>query len=343
MEIASDEAVAFRRRKEVVVIERIGSGTAIVFAVMMCGCTQSQAERAMPRTAPAPTPAPTPAPMPEVRPQNAELNRSTPTSTSELQPTSATTPANSEAVKMPAGPAPTVKELVAKADAFYAKTPNYTCRVVRQERLGTTLQPVEKILMNFRAEPRSVYYKWLGDVCSGRECVWVENANDGKLISKGGKSDFGMTGRRIAVAPDGFLAKSRSRYTIHQSGQDVLVRKLKTVLEEIERGVQPADSLKYVGVEQPPDLPTPLHHLVQTIPPQPPLFPSGGVRDWYFDPDTGRIVVVEAKDPSGERQEYYHFEHLFANNTLTAADFEPEIMFAKPSQAPSAAAADPPN
>jgi hypothetical protein len=302
---------------------------------MMCGCTQSQAERAMPRAAPKPAP--------EVRPQNAELNRSMPTSTPELQQTSATTPANSEAVKMPAGPAPTVKELVAKADAFYAKTPNYTCRITRQERLGNTLQPVEKILMNFRAQPRSVYYRWLGEVCCGRECVWVENANDGKLISKGGKSDFGMTGRRIAVAPDGFLAKSRSRYTIHQSGQDVLVAKLKVVLDEIERGVQPSETLKYVGVETPPESSTPLHHVVQTMPTQTPLFPAGGVRDWYFDPDTGRIVVVEAKDPSGERQEYYYFEHLFANNTLTAADFDPELMFAKPGQAAAAAAADPPN
>jgi hypothetical protein len=324
MKIASDEGVAYRRRKEVVVIKRIGSGTAILVAVMMGGCTQSRAEKVLP------TPAPTPAP--EVRPQNADLNRSMPTSTPELQ-----------AVKMPAGPAPTVKEIVAKADAFYAKTQNYTCRVTRQERLGNTLQPVEKILMNFRAQPRSVYYRWLGDVCSGRECVWVENANDGKLISKGGKSDFGMTGRRIAVAPDGFLAKSRSRYTIHQSGQDVLVRKLKVVLDEIERGVQPADTLRYVGVEQPPELTTPLHHVVQAIPPQSPLFPNGGVRDWYFDPETGRVVVVEAKDPSGERQEYYHFEHLFANNTLTAADFDPDLMFAKPGQVPDAASAGPPN
>jgi hypothetical protein len=205
------------------------------------------------------------------------------------------------------------------------------------------LQPTEKLLLNFRAQPRSVYYRWLGDVCAGRECMWVENANDGKIISKGGKSDFGMTGRRIAVSPDSFLAKSRSRYSIHHSGQDVLIRKLRDRLDDCDRGVRPLDSLKYAGIEQPSEISTPLHHVVETIPPGTPLFAQGGVRDWYFDPDTGRIVVVEAKDPAGERQEYYHFEHLFANNTLTAADFEPEVMFAKPGKVPDAGVADPPN
>lgn len=244
---------------------------------------------------------------------------------------------------MPAGPSPTVAELVAKAESFYARTPNYTCRITRQERLGNTLQPTEKLLLNFRAQPRSVYYRWLGDVCAGRECVWVDGANDGKIVSKGGKSDFGMTGRRIAVSPDSFLAKSRSRYSIHESGQDVLIKKLRDRLDDCDRGVRQPDSLKYVGIEQPADLSTPMHHVVETIPAGTPLFAKGGVRDWYFDTDTGRIVVAEAKDPNGERQEYYHFEHLFANNTLTAADFEPDIMFAKPAKAPDAAAADPPN
>jgi hypothetical protein len=86
-----------------------------------------------------------------------------------------------------------------------------------------------------------------------------------------------------------------------------------------------------------------LHYVVETIPPDGKLFPNGGTRDWRFDPESGRIVVVEAKDPAGERQEYYHFEHLFANNTLTDADFNPDIVFTRPaSDAESAGKAEPP-
>jgi len=291
------------------------------------------------------------APSVEPWPQRVELNRASPepaVAARSIEPTSATTPINSEAVKatesakVPAGPPPSLAEIVAKAEAFYAKTPNYTCKITRQERLGNTLQPVEKILLHFRNQPRSVYYRWVGDVCAGRECIWVENANDGKIVSKGGKSDFGMSGMRIAVHPDSFLAKSRSRYTIHQSGQDTLVRKLRQIMEECERGTLPSDTLRYVGLEKHPEADAPMHHVVETIKPGTPLFANGGVRDFYFDPDTGRIVIVEAKDPKGERQEFYFFEHLFANNTLTAADFDPDIMFAKPAKAATAGVGDPP-
>jgi hypothetical protein len=317
---------------EGVVIGRYDSAVAITGFLAIAGCAGSRPNEA---TVHAPT-------IQEARPQNAELSRVMPEPVAAVQPTAHNTPVNSEAVKVPAGPAPTLHEVVAKAEAFYEKTPNYTCRITRQERIGGSLQPVEKILLHFRAQPRSVYYRWVGEVCAGRECIWVENANDGKIVSKGGKSDFGMAGRRIAVAPDSFLAKSRARYTINQSGQDVLVRKLRDGLQDVERGVRPADALKYVGLEKPADADAPLHHVVETIAPNTPLFPKGGTRDYYFDPDTGRVVVVEARDPAGERQEYYFFEHLFANNTLTATDFDPELMFAKPGQTAAVPAGDPP-
>ena len=261
----------------------------------------------------------------------------------EIQQTAHAMPPPAEIVKVPAGPAPTPAELVTKAEAFYARTPSYTCRITRQERLGNKLQSIEKMILHFRSKPRSVYYRWVGDACAGRECVWMENAHDGKIVTKGGKNDFGMKGLRVAVAPDGFLAKSRSRYMITDSGQDIQVKKLRELLDRIERGAIPPDTLKYVGLDQPAGTSGPMHHVVETIQPNSALFPNGGVRDWHFDPGTGRIVLVEAKDPSGERQEYYHFEHLFANNTLTAADFDPDIVFGRPnSAADSAGKGDPP-
>jgi hypothetical protein len=292
-----------------------------LFIVAIVGCKSDNPRHAL-----------VPAPAANPNPSRVEVSHSPPTAAPEVKQTSLTAPEQTEPVKATdvSKAAPTPAELVAKAEAFYAKTPSYTCRLTRQERLGNRLQPVEKMLLHFRNKPRSVYYRWVGEACAGRECVWVENANDGKIVSKGGKSDFGMKGMRVAVAPDSFLATSRSRYKITESGQDVQCRKLRELVDRMQNGSAPADALKYIGLEQPTGVAVPMHHVVETIGRESKLFPRGGTRDWYFDPLTGRIVLVEAKDPNGERQEFYHFEHLFANDTLTDADFDADVVFAKP-------------
>jgi hypothetical protein len=277
-----------------------------------------------------------------VRPQEAPSSPAPPPISEEVRQTAyaaATPKVDKPADSQP----PTPAELVAKAEAYYARVPNYTCRITRQERLGNKLQTAEKMLLHFRSQPRSVYYRWVGEACNGRECIWAENANDGKIVTKGGKHDFGIAGKRVSVAPDSFLAKSRSRYVITESGQDKQVKKLRDLVDRCANGTAPPDTLKYVGLDQPPGTSLKLHRVVETIPPNGKLFPNGGTRDWRFDPETGRIIMVEAKDPAGERQEYYHFEHLFANNTLTDADFNPDIVFSRPaSDADSAGKAEPP-
>jgi hypothetical protein len=321
---------------EVVAIERIIFLIAASLSAATAGCGATESAKSTEAT-PAPSGA-------SYVPPAATTGAEVPSSTSseikqashaaEIAPISETTAAK---------PAPTPAELVAKAEAFYAGVPNYTCRITRQERLGNRLQPAEKMLLHFRSKPRSVYYRWVGEACNGRECVWVENAHDGKIVTKGGKNDFGIAGKRVSVAPDSILAKSRSRYVITESGQDKQVKKLRDLVDRCANGSAPPDTLKYVGISQPPGSTGKLHHVVETIPPNGKLFPNGGVRDWRFDPETGRIVMVEAKDPAGERLEFYQFEHLVANNTLTDADFNPDIVFNRPAtEADSAGKAEPP-
>ena len=318
---------------EVVAIGRIMLWVVVSLSAASVGCGSTEAAKPTERT---------PTSASYVRPQEAPSSPAPPLATGEVKQT-----AHAEATPNVDKPAevqpPTPAELVAKAEAFYARIPNYTCRITRQERLGNKLQPAEKLLLHFRSKPRSVYYRWVGEACNGRECVWVENAHDGKIVTKGGKHDFGIAGKRVSVAPDSFLAKSRSRYVITESGQDKQVKKLRELVDRTAYGKAPSDTLKYVGIDQPPGASRKLHRVVETIPPSGNLFPNGGTRDWRFDPETGRIVMVEAKDHAGERQEYYHFEHLFANNTLTDADFNPDIVFTRPpSDADSAGKAEPP-
>src|SRR5690606_37046315 len=60
----------------------------------------------------------------------------------------------------------------------FARVPNYTAMLHKQERIGGELGDVQKVECKLRHEPFSVYMKWhTGDI--GRELIYVDGANDG--------------------------------------------------------------------------------------------------------------------------------------------------------------------
>ncbi|HVJ81617.1 MAG TPA: DUF1571 domain-containing protein, partial [Planctomycetia bacterium] len=222
----------------------------------------------------------------------------------------------------------TATSIVERAAEFYRKTPNYTCRLVRQERLGFTLQPAERILIHARRKPRSIYYKWVGEVNAGRESIYVENKNGGKIVTRGGKSDFPFSGKRIEVGPNDLLARSRSRYPITETFQDVLIGKLADATRKAEAGDFSLGNVVYQGPVKKDEFPQPVELVVQELPVKfDACFPKGGVREWHFDPETGRLLWLRGVDDRKQLVEHYLFEHLFANDALSESDFEPDLVW----------------
>ena len=77
-----------------------------------------------------------------------------------------------------------------------------------------------------RHEPFSVYMKWLsGD--RGRQLIYVDGQNDGKLLVQPGGIKGRLTGV-LSLDPSGTLAMSDSRYPIQTAG---LLALAKTILE----------------------------------------------------------------------------------------------------------------
>lgn len=225
-----------------------------------------------------------------------------------------------------------IRALVDRTVKYYQSVNAYTCRITRQERVGQKLMPVEVMEMRFRRQPRSVYYRWLNEENEGRECVYVEGANNGNVVTRGGKGDpFFLVGKTIALDPNGMLARSKSRYSITQSGLDNMTRRMQEVLEEIESGKNTGFAVSDQGLKRRDESPTPLRHIQQTIARgADPLFPEGGVRDWYFDPETSRLVLMEAFAPEQQLMEYYHFDRFFENDLIDDSDFDPEVLWPKP-------------
>lgn len=220
------------------------------------------------------------------------------------------------------------RAIVDRSIDFYTRNDKFTCRVTRQEKVGSRMQPRELMLMNYRSKPHGVYYRWLDERHFGRECLWVEGENDGKMITIGGKGDFLFAGKLMALDPNGVLARSKGRYSITDSGMDRMVARLSRNLRAYERREQGYGSIVYAGVEQRPDLERPTTHLVQKIlPGQDAIFPSGGTRHWFFDVKTSQVMLNCANNPDGEQVEYYRFDRFIYNPSLESRDFDPRVLW----------------
>lgn len=117
---------------------------------------------------------------------------------------------------------------------------DYTCRITKQERIRGELQQEEYMEAKIRNRkvgadgkltvPLSVYMKFIGPKpIAGRECIWVEGQNNGKMRAHEG----GTAGRfmpTVWLDPDGPLAMRGQLHPIYDIGVENLVIKL------IERG-----------------------------------------------------------------------------------------------------------
>ncbi len=108
---------------------------------------------------------------------------------------------------------------------------DYSCTLVKRERIGGKLNDHEYIYLKVRHEPFSVYMFFLGPkAIEGRECIYVEGRNEGKLIAhegKGFKAKLGV----FHLDPNGLLAMRGQRYPITEVGIRNLTSRLIEVAE----------------------------------------------------------------------------------------------------------------
>lgn len=110
---------------------------------------------------------------------------------------------------------------------------DYTATIIKRERINGALKEHEFIFAKIRNRkmkdgkvvvPFAVYLKFLKpDAVAGREVIWVEGANDGKIIAH----ETGLLGfKRFYLPPDGFLAMMGQRYPITDIGIQNLIEQL---------------------------------------------------------------------------------------------------------------------
>ncbi|MCA9024748.1 MAG: DUF1571 domain-containing protein [Planctomycetaceae bacterium] len=115
--------------------------------------------------------------------------------------------------------------ILEKGMQSFGENPDYTATLHKQERLGGKLGEVQTVQVKLRHEPFSVYMKWL-TFDKGRELIYIEGENDGKILVQPGGWKGRLTGT-LALDPTGHLAMSESRHPPSEAG---LVRLAETLL-----------------------------------------------------------------------------------------------------------------
>ncbi len=111
---------------------------------------------------------------------------------------------------------------------------DYSCRMVKRERIGGYLRPYEYIDAKVRHEwrvggrlvhPRAVYLKFIApESRAGREILWVDGQNNGNMVVRRGGRRFEYV--TVEISPDNENVLRESRYSVSDTGMKTMVRRL---------------------------------------------------------------------------------------------------------------------
>jgi hypothetical protein len=168
--------------------------------------------------------------------------------------------------------------------------------------------------------------KWLGNEAKGREVIYVQGQYENKIhtLIAAGDVPFMPAGKVMSFAVDSSLVKSNTRYPVTHAGLASLLQRFRQLVDSVEKGDLRWGTVKYLGPIPRPEFEKKVEGVLQAIPPRSdPLFPAGGKRLFFFDPDLNLPVLVVAFDEKDREVEYYCYDRFVIPGRLDDADFDP--------------------
>jgi hypothetical protein len=221
-------------------------------------------------------------------------------------------------------------ELSRAALARYQSIDSYVARFRRREVVGSTAKPEEMMVIKFRKNPWSVYFKWLGAEGHGREAAFVDGKYDNKLHTLLAAGDMPLmpAGKRFSLSPDNALVRNSSRHPIREAGFGTLVDQFARLVAANAKGDFHPGALRYLGPIKRNEFEQPCEAVEQSIPPGAEAgLPKGGRRLWVFDSATSLPVLMTAFDDANKEVEYYCYDRLQYPASLTDDDFNPDVLW----------------
>jgi outer membrane lipoprotein-sorting protein len=112
-----------------------------------------------------------------------------------------------------------------------ANVKDYSCTMVKRERVDGKLGEHQYIFAKIRHEPFSVYLYFLApEDVKGQEVIYVTGHNDGNMLAHAGSGVRAMVGT-VSLKPDGALAMQGNRYAVTEIGVENLAKRLVEVAQ----------------------------------------------------------------------------------------------------------------
>lgn len=123
-------------------------------------------------------------------------------------------------------------ELAARGlESIRANIKDYSCTMVKRERIDGKLGEHQYMFSKVRQEPFSVYLYFLGpEDVKGQEVIYVDGKNENNMLAHAGSGVRAMMGT-VSLKPQSMLAMTGNRYPITEFGVENLARRLVEVAE----------------------------------------------------------------------------------------------------------------
>jgi hypothetical protein len=205
--------------------------------------------------------------------------------------------------------------LIGEARQAYRGVRDYTCRMIKRERVNGRLQPENVILLAVRTDPFSVDMRWqLPQALAGQEACYVAGRYDGKMRARA-KGLLGAVGFLTLDVNDP-KARANSRHPITDAGIGHLIDEFAVGWEQEQRWGQ-------TTVLGPKEYVFDGRHCLRVEMTHPPGAPAGRYQHYrdvvYFDKQTHLPVRMEAYDwprrpgDTGDLLEMYSYAGLRPN------------------------------
>lgn len=234
-------------------------------------------------------------------------------------------------------PLQVIKRLQQLAAEKLARLEGFEAVLTRRETIAGKPSPEQVMQYRLRTRPQSMHMKWIGLEGKGRELVFVGGRKEDVVEILTAKGDgFALTpaGKRISFAPTDSSIRSQSRYDLREGGMQMGVTNLGLLLAKADRDPKVVANLRYLGLVNRLERQSGLEAVEETIQPNvEPLFPKGGKRTLFFDPEPsspgyGLPILVTASNELGREVEYYFFDQLKPAR-FSDADFDTNILWKK--------------
>ena len=239
---------------------------------------------------------------------------------------------------MPAGPTETDPLMIVYRRGYnwFQGTDSFTCRMFRREVVRGKPHPEELMSFQYRKNPYSIHFKWLGQEGKGREVVYVEGKYDDKIQTKlaGGDIPFVSAGKRMSFSIDNPLVRNASRHSVREASFGFMLSTVGTMISHQKENNPKLGSIQYIGKIRRPDIEGEIELVECRLAAGAELaLPEGGRRLYGFDPVLGNPVLLQTFDLKGQEVEYYRYDRFFFKG-LEEDDFNPEVLWAQPNGKP---------